>query len=179
MTLAYIRYSHVMDTKMVIVRSARIQDAEALAAIHDEAWRSTYQGIIPHVHLERMMARRGPAWWQRQLERGADLILLIFDGAPQGYASYGRARGPWPWAAGEIFELYLTPAFQGVGLGKPLFNAARAALKAEGLTKLVVWALEDNETACAFYSRRGGRISATATERYGETVLKRVAFVWA
>lgn len=161
-----------------VVRLARAGDAEALAVIHEQAWRSTYQGIIPHLYLERMMARRGPNWWQRQLERGADLKLLIFDGAPEGYVSYGPARGAWPFVAGEIFELYLSPPFQGVGLGKRLFNAAWQSLRAEKMRKLVVWALEDNEMACAFYEHLGGRVAAAVPEQYGAKTLRRVAFVW-
>jgi ribosomal protein S18 acetylase RimI-like enzyme len=167
-----------MGADLVTFRIAVSKDAGAIAAIHDAAWRSTYQGIIPHLHLERMIARRGPRWWQDQIARGGAVTLLIFDGAPQGYATWGRARGAWPWPAGEIFELYVAPAFQGVGLGSRLFATVKTALKRQGLTHLVVWALKDNETACAFYGGLGGAIAAAAPERYGDVSLTRIAFVW-
>lgn len=167
-----------MGTELITVRKARAGDEQALADIHENSWRSAYQGIIPHPHLERMLVRRGVGWWQRQIERRADVMLLVFDDVPQGYASVGVARGAWPWPAGEIFELYLSPPFQGVGLGRKLFDACRAALKAEGLPKLVVWVLEDNAMACGFYQRLGGRVVATAPERYGSVALKRIAFLW-
>jgi ribosomal protein S18 acetylase RimI-like enzyme len=159
-------------------RKALPQDGGNIAAIHDAAWRATYQGIIPHLHLERMIARRGPLWWQRQIQRGLDITLLTFDSAPQGYASWGRARGAWPWAAGEIFELYVSPTYQGVGLGKRLFLHVRRALRGRGLSRLVVWALKDNETACAFYGSLGGAIAAAAPETFGDVNLTRIAFVW-
>jgi ribosomal protein S18 acetylase RimI-like enzyme len=167
-----------MAVDLIRFRMAAPKDAAAIAAIHDAAWRSTYRGIIPHLHLERMIARRGPLWWQRQIERGANVTLLVFDGLSQGYATWGRARGTWPWPAGEIFELYVTPAYQGVGLGRRLFTTVRKALKREGLDRLVVWALKDNETACAFYGGLGGAIAAAAPERYGDVSLTRIAFVW-
>jgi ribosomal protein S18 acetylase RimI-like enzyme len=167
-----------MAADIVKFRSALPSDAGAVAAIHDTAWRSTYQGIIPHLHLERMIARRGPLWWQRQIERGLNITLLVFDGVPQGYASSGQARGTWPWPAGEIFELYVAPPFQGVGLGRRLFSTVKRTLQAEGFNRLVVWALKDNETACSFYGGLGGTIAATAPELYGEISLTRVAFVW-
>jgi ribosomal protein S18 acetylase RimI-like enzyme len=167
-----------MGTELIAMRKARAGDCEALAAIHEQAWRSTYQGLIPHLHLERMIARRGPGWWRRQLERGARLKLVAFDGVPQGYVSFGEARGPWPWPAGEIFELYLSPPFQGIGLGKRLFNAARQSLREEDLRKLVVWALEDNRMACEFYAHLGGRVGAKASEKYGAKTLQRIGFVW-
>ena len=98
-----------------------------------------------------MIARRGPLWWQRQIQRGSKITLLVFDDVPQGYAAWGEARGSWPWPAGEIFELYVAPVFQGVGLGTRLFAAAEAELNGCGFERLVVWALKDNEHACAFY----------------------------
>jgi hypothetical protein len=58
-----------MGVDLISFRKAAPRDAGAIAAIHDAAWRSTYQGIIPHLHLERMIARRGPLWWQHQIER--------------------------------------------------------------------------------------------------------------
>ncbi len=154
------------------------KDAVAIADVHDAAWQATYRGLIPHLHLERMVNRRGPRWWQRQLMDGAAVTLLKFNGVPQGYASWGRARGPWPWNAGEIFELYMTPEFQGVGLGGKLFRTVRQLLHGEGLDRMVVWALEDNDLACAFYGNLGGTVAATAMERYGDTELKRIAYVW-
>ncbi len=167
-----------MISDLITLRAAVPKDATAVAAIHDAAWRSTYQGIIPHLHLERMIARRGPLWWQKQIQRGAMVTLISFDGLPQGYATSGHARGSWPWPAGEIFELYVTPTYQGLGLGRTLFQATRRQLKRDGYARLVVWALAENEPACAFYEGLGGTVATTAPERFGETALTRVAYVW-
>jgi GNAT superfamily N-acetyltransferase len=166
-----------MGANLVQLRRASPADAEAVAAIHENAWRSTYQGVIPHLHLERMIARRDAGWWQRHLQRSA-VTVLTFDGQTQGYTSFGPARGDWPGGAGEIFELYLAPVFQGVGLGRTLFQYARARLRERRLYFLIVWALEANEQACAFYSHLGGKISLTAPERYGKVTLQRLAYTW-
>jgi len=167
-----------MGAGVVSFRRAVPAHAAAVADIHATAWRSTYQGLIPHLHLERLIAKRGPAWWRRQIEAGTNITLLLFDGEPQGYASWGVTRGSWPWRAGEIFELYVNPVYQGVGLGSKLFAAVRQELKREGLARLVVWALKDNENACAFYGGLGGVVMAAAQEHYGSVALTRVAFVW-
>jgi GNAT superfamily N-acetyltransferase len=167
-----------MGVDLIAFRPAAAADANALAAIHEAAWRATYQGLIPHLHLERMIARRGPLWWQRQIRRGSMLTVLVYDNVPQGYAAWGEARGTWPWPAGEIFELYVAPVFQGVGLGTRLFAAARQELRRKGFERLVVWALQDNELACAFYGGLGGIAVAAAPERFGGVSLTRVAFAW-
>ncbi len=167
-----------MGVDLITFRPAAPADASAVAGVHDAAWRLTYQGLIPHLHLERMIARRGPLWWQRQIRRGSKITLLDFDGVPQGYAAWGEARGTWPWPAGEIFELYIEPVYQGVGLGTRLFAAVREELKRMGLDRLVIWALKDNELACAFYGGLGGIPVATVPERFGGVSLTRVAFAW-
>ena len=168
-----------MSGEGVQIREATRNDAADVARVHEEAWRSTYQGIIPHLPLEKMIAHRGPAWWARSLRRpGTKVLLLTFGGTIQGYTSFGAARALSSPRTGEIFELYLAPTFQGLGFGKKLFYAARRALELKGRRSLIVWALADNESACAFYQRLGGKQSATAAEHYGDVTLSRVAFFW-
>jgi ribosomal protein S18 acetylase RimI-like enzyme len=167
-----------MATLTLTIRPARQADAAAITAVHDAAWREAYRGVIPGAHLERMMARRGPLWWRRSIARGGPILVLDTGERVAGYASMGRSRSPTLRAEGEIFELYLDPAHQGLGFGAKLFRASRADLSARGLSGLVVWALAENERACAFYERRGGRIAARALEHFGTDLRERLAYVW-
>ncbi len=151
------------------------EDAGALAAIHAEAWTHAYAGVIPGPGLARMIARRGPGWWSR-LHAGRGRALLIdFDAAPVGYALIGRCRGG---PGGEIQELYLRPAFQGLGFGRRLFEAARAELAARGVAPLTVWCLEDNRLGLGFYRALGGRETGRAVERVGGALLGKLRFSW-
>ena len=124
-----------MPVDVAHVRPARLKDAAALAAAYEEAWRNAYQGIIPHISLQRMLARRGLRWWESALRKRTPLLVLDFGGEAAGYATYGRCRlGRAPFQ-GEIFELYLHPIYQGLGLGEKLFDGARtrlAELQTEG-----------------------------------------------
>ncbi|MBC8051239.1 MAG: GNAT family N-acetyltransferase [Chitinophagales bacterium] len=164
-----------MGDELIRIKPADRGDANSLARVHEAAWRSAYQGVIPHLHLRRMIAQRGPSWWARSI-RNDGVLTLSFDGAMQGYVSFGQSR--LPGAKGEIFELYMAPAFQGVGLGKRLFLAARHELRQRNMACLIVWALEDNATACDFYARLGGTPIRRAHERFGESTLAKIAFRW-
>jgi GNAT superfamily N-acetyltransferase len=167
-----------MGGEIIQIREAKPGDAMDLARIHEETWRSTYQGIIPHLHLERMIARRGPRWWQQSIRRGSGIVIMTFNGQPQGYASFGKARQAPNRSTGEIYELYLAPCFQGLGLGKKLFTATRRVLERRGMRHLIIWALADNEKACAFYAQQGGKHVATAPEKYDAVELQKIAFSW-
>lgn len=167
-----------MTTGLTNVRLARPKDAPGIAAIHEEAWRHSYQGIIPHVPLSQMIARRGPGWWQQSLSKGVEALLLDFDGEPAAYATLGASRLRGTRYMGEIFELYVRPDFQGVGFGGRLFREGRKRLAARGLNGLCVWALTDNDQACAFYLQLGGKPISEGTETFGGVTLRKVAFAW-
>ena len=168
-----------MSTTLIDIRRARAADATGLAEAHDEAWRTAYRGLIPGTELEKLVTRRGPAWWDAAIRRGSRVSLLTFGDAVAGYANYGRNRARSLPYAGEIYELYLRPEYQGLGFGRRLFNASKRDLAQMGQPSLVVWALSENDSAVNFYRALGGRAIARSTERFGDKVLDKVAFGWA
>jgi ribosomal protein S18 acetylase RimI-like enzyme len=161
----------------VRVRRAKIADAPALAGIFRDSWRATYQGVIPHTHLENMIRRRGTARWRSSIRAGEMVLLIEFDGKNVGYATCGTARSRGAHK-GEIYEIYLLPAFQGNGFGEYLFEACRYRLDERRLKGLVVWALAENTGAINFYWQLGGRPLVSAYERIGGARLEKIAFVW-
>jgi ribosomal protein S18 acetylase RimI-like enzyme len=106
------------------------------------------------------------------------VLVLEVGGKVVGYTSYGSNRVRDLAQKGEVYELYIAPEYQGVGLGTELFLAARRELRRSGFPSLVVWALADNEAACRFYENAGGRRAARAVERFGSRTLPKIAFVW-
>jgi len=167
-----------MSTTLIETRPARPDDAVCLAETHDEAWRTAYQGLIPGPELEKLITRRGPSWWDTAIRRGSRISLLIFGDEIAGYANYGRNRAKSLPYAGEVYELYLRPEYQGLGFGRRLFSNTKRDLAQSGQTSMVVWVLSDNEPAVAFYRALGGRTIARSTERFGDKVLDKVAFAW-
>ena len=66
-------------------------------------------------------------WWRDALKTGDCALVLEMANTVAGYATLGssRQRGPFQ---GEIYELYLDPIYQGLGLGEHLFEGCRHAL---------------------------------------------------
>ena len=83
-----------MVETLISIRTARPGDEVRIARVHDSAWRDAYQGVIPGRELERMIQRRGPAWWRQAIRGGTRLMVLDFADNVAGYASYGRNRMP-------------------------------------------------------------------------------------
>ena len=161
----------------VSVRNARPADAAALAQIFRESWRFAYAGILPALHLEREILRRDATWWRRAIAAERNLLVILHGETIAGYATCGRARGGGR-DVGEIYELYLAPVYQGLGMGEHLFEACRSVLDDLDLERLIVWALEGNERAYAFYKRCGGRPTRRSCVRFGKGLNTRIAFEW-
>lgn len=167
-----------MGTLTIDVRRAENRDAEAITSVHDSAWRLAYEGLIPARELARIITRRGPRWWDRAIRRGTAILVLEVGGDICGYATFGPNRARNLVQKGEIYEIYVKPEYQGIGLGTRLFLAARRELARFGFDSVVVWALADNDNACRFYRNAGGRKIARSSERFGEVSLAKLAFAW-
>ena len=159
------------------IRSARPADAAELAVLFRDSWCLAYRGIIPDGQLDRIVRNRDANWWKSALRSKDSILILEVAGTIAGYATFGasRTRGKFQ---GEIYEIYLAPTHQGLGFGEHLFEACRHALDQRKLRGLIVWALIDNEGACSFYWRRGGRPLASTMETFGSTKLEKAAFTW-
>ena len=166
---------------LVTVQPARIADAVALAEVFRLTWRNTYTAILPHSYLEETTKRRGVAWWRSSIRSQGTVSVLKFDGRVVGYATCGHSRNAVQHHGqpqGEIYELYIRPEYQGVGLGELLFEACRHRLDEQCLRGLIVWCLADNTPAAAFYERRGGLAIASCIEIIGGASIRKIAFAW-
>ncbi|MFS8045321.1 N-acetyltransferase family protein [Rhizobium sp. BR 314] len=167
-----------MKTLSIDVRRAEPNDARAISEVHRQAWQYTYAGIIPHRALGQMIERRGESWWRKATSGPATLLVLDVAGEIAGYATLGLNRARALPQEGEIYELYLRPQYQGLGLGRMLFGEARRLLKSLGCKGLVVWCLEENENADRFYRGQGGVDFCEGIETFDHRQLKKIGFVW-
>ncbi len=167
-----------MNSLTIDIRPADADDAQQISDVHAAAWTNTYQGLIPHKSLQRMIARRHGGWWQRAIERRISVMVVDMGGLIAGYCTYGFNRARALSQDGEIYELYIRPEYQGIGVGSRLFEAAHASLRNHGCHGLVVWALEENDMAMNFYASHGGKDVAQGYETFEDRKLRKVAFVW-
>jgi ribosomal protein S18 acetylase RimI-like enzyme len=167
-----------MSVLTILVRAAEPADAAGLAVVHKAAWLEAYRGILPGRTLARMVEKRGPENFARAVGRGEGYLVLVVGKVLAGYASFGMSRHGDGRPCGEIYELYLLPAYQGLGFGTRLFTAARKRLADAGLARLIVWALADNERAATFYQRQGGVLGPLVADRYEDRFVNRRAFLW-
>ena len=145
---------------------------------------TTRRGFTPIAELFRAAISTawsraaGPRWWEMAIRRGSRILVAVAGEDVVGYGSYGRNRAGILPVGGEIYELYVRPEFQGLGLGRRLFQACRRELGSRGVKGLAVWALADNGHACEFYRNIGGTNVARGSETFGDVTLEKLAFTW-
>lgn len=167
-----------MKTLSIDVRRAEPDDARAISEAHRAAWQHSYGGIIPHRPLRDMIERRGESWWRKATRGPATLLVADVQGTVAGYATIGLNRARALPQEGEIYEIYLRPEYQGIGLGRHLFGESRRLLKSLGCNGLVVWCLEESEHADRFFRNHGGIDVAEGMEDFGDHSLKKIGYVW-
>ena len=167
-----------MTTAAIGVRRAEAKDAQGIAKVHEESWKHAYSGLIPYNALDAMIARRDFSWWTRAIKNSTRILVLEDGEFIVGYATLGANRVSALEQDGEIYEIYLLPEYQGVGLGKNLFLAARQEIANSGLKGCLVWVLQDNIPAIKFYQNAGGRDTAEGTETFDGRKLKKTAFAF-
>ncbi|MGB8819142.1 MAG: GNAT family N-acetyltransferase [Rhizobiaceae bacterium] len=167
-----------MTLLAVDIRPAEKRDARTISGVHEAAWNNAYAGIIPHKTLSKMVARRSEGWWLNALSSSNAILVAEVSGKIAGYATLGRNRTRQLAQQGEIYELYLSPEYQGLGFGGRLFAAARARIADFGLKGMVVWALEENSKALGFYEALGGADVAEGVECFEGRSLRKIAYVW-
>ncbi|MBP1873385.1 hypothetical protein LPJGGPFB_00148 [Ensifer adhaerens] len=167
-----------MKTVSIEVRPGEPQEAAAIADVHRVSWLQTYGGIIPHRPLIQMVNRRDEVWWRKATRGPATLLVVDVAGTIAGYATLGLSRAKALPQEGEIYEIYLRPEYQGIGLGRVLFGEAKSLLRSLGCQGLVVWCLEDSDHAYQFFQGAGGSDIAEGMEDFGDKHLKKVGFAW-
>ncbi len=171
-----------MDELALSVRTARPQDAADLARIYIESWQDTYAGVISHTLLAAMSHKGHTARWMttiKNAERNSGAVLVAEDPMHGviGLCSFGVARDGGAGFEGEIYTLYVDPAFFGRGTGRALLSGAFEVLKARRLRSCLIWAHARNN-ACFFYEAMGGRRVATRTTRLMGELTPEIGFGW-
>lgn len=148
------------------IREATAADARGIAHVNTAAWRATYRGIVPDDFLARMSVEAGERGWASRIADAAEGQNCVYvaeddgrDGSSEGivgFASGGPRREGNPAYAGELYTVYLLQGVQGHGIGRQLTCAVTAHLARGGMSSMLVWVLEANQSARRFYEALGG-----------------------
>src|ERR1035441_368532 len=95
------------------IRRAKPNDADALARVNIDSWRSAYRGLVPDTHLKSLDYGHLSQRFGKDLASLGDEETYIADEAEEvlGFVTLGTCRDPDldQATAGEILGIYLGP----------------------------------------------------------------------
>ena len=169
------------------ISPASAEDLNDIARIHAEGWRAAYGGLVRQEALDAQDQAQRSRDWKQWLEGGLvrAAVARAADGEAAGFVGYGRLRTPPPGSSpirplysGEVYALYILPAYWRQGLGRRLMAEAASGLRTMKHKSLCLWVLEGNVRAVAFYKALGGQRCGVKTIDIGGTAVRECVFGW-
>ncbi len=152
----------VIPPPSISLRPVDSPETEALARkIAEEAWPSTYAGIIPPAQIPYMIERMySPEAIREDTAKGAPFFIVEADGTPAGVCSFDIGRRDGDGTA-ELHKIYLLRQYRGRGIGHRLLDEICDRLRAAGAGAVRLRVNKANARAQKAYRAAGFAKSAS------------------
>jgi ribosomal protein S18 acetylase RimI-like enzyme len=140
------------------IRRATTRDADALARIHIDSWRSAYRGLVPDLYLDSLdYAKRAERFRESLAGNAEETYLAERHGEISGFLILGDCRDPDvdKNTIGEIRGIYLAPGHWRRGTGTLLCRHGEQILNDHGYRSAILWVFAGNMRARRFYEAMG------------------------
>jgi GNAT superfamily N-acetyltransferase len=161
--VAFVNKTSQNNTQIVRAQEEHLPAISELAGV---IWRACYPGIITHAQIDYMLARMYALDVLRDEIRsqGIRYDLLLVDGKPAGFASYGPTSEP---GVIKLHKLYLLPEMHGRGLGSRLLQHVEREVRAGAGRRLILSVNKRNTKAITAYQRNGFVIAESVVTDIG------------
>jgi GNAT superfamily N-acetyltransferase len=160
------------------IRPATRDDADGITDVQVASWRAGYAHVFPEsiLYADDFDSSRRSFWNHWRFAPGHRVAVAVTpsdaaDGGTSGdrvvgFASYGpeRERAQGFTGRGEVWAFYLHPEVWGTGVAARLMKHTETRLRAEGFASAVLWVLDDNPRARAFYEKFGWTASGITAD---------------
>jgi len=165
----------------VLIREAKLKDAQGIATVHVETWQHAYRGQIPNKILDKLSIEERTEQWQEKLKNpdaSAKAFVAVVKGEVCGFSSSGPSRDrDADKITGELYAIYIDAEKLRKGLGHSLMGHALKYLKSLGFKKATLWVLATNKNAIKFYKKEGWKSDGkTKTEKNKGFEMKEVRY---
>ena len=137
--------------------------------MHVASWRAGYAHVFPRsvLYADDFESSRRQIWREWRFHPGQRVSVSVAPGDRiVGFAAYGpereRARGFT--GRGELYAFYFHPDSWGDGSASVLIDHVDDRLRSEGFAEAVLWVLDDNPRARAFYENHGWTATGIAAD---------------
>jgi ribosomal protein S18 acetylase RimI-like enzyme len=150
---------------LIEYRRPRLDEAEAMAALHVQCWREAYAGFLPSELMSTFSTERRLPMWQVAIPHPERFVLSAYDEAkPIGFVISGATDEKHiENQDGHLWAIYIEGQYHRKGIGRELIAAAAADWLAKGGKSITLGVLAENTDARMFYEKLGARLVKTST----------------
>ncbi|HEY4552378.1 MAG TPA: GNAT family N-acetyltransferase [Bacillaceae bacterium] len=165
----------------MVIRKAEVTDAEGIAKVHVDCWRTTYKQIVPDEVLDNLTYERRTQLWIHNISCEDSYVFVAENdkGDIIGFSCGEREKtGNYPGFEGDVTSIYILEEHQGRNIGKALIRELFHQFQSIEVYSVLVWVLEKNKSRL-FYERMGAELVAdNQTVRIGEAELALWGYGW-
>jgi ribosomal protein S18 acetylase RimI-like enzyme len=165
----------------MIIREAHSSgDGFAIARVNVESWQTAYKGLLPDEALAALSVEERALGWLRRLQNAEPpsfTCVAEIEGQIVGFVAGGAEREGDPLYKGEVYAIYLLPAYQRRGIGGALLREGAVRLVQSGFESMLVWMLAGNP-ASRFYEAMGGQALRTEPFKIVGVMREKIAYGW-
>lgn len=143
--------------KIINIRKVKVGDANTLAFIQTESWKSAFNGILSKEDLDRYTdVNRVITLYSKLLNQniGNGFIMTIHEN-PHCIAYWDKTRDDEMEGYSEIICLHSLCDNWGKGYGTEMMNHVLIDIKNSGFSKVMLWVFKENYRARQFYEKHG------------------------
>jgi L-amino acid N-acyltransferase YncA len=167
-----------MGDEWMIIRKAVAKDAEGIAKVHVESWKTTYKNIVSDEFLNTLSYDSRKQMWENAIPNSHVFVAENEDGQIIGFSTGGKERtGKYENYKGELYAIYILKEYQAQGLGKKLVKPIIEVLENLNIYSMLVLVLEENPSRYFYESLGGEKIDSIDIEIGGE-ILKETVYGW-
>jgi ribosomal protein S18 acetylase RimI-like enzyme len=162
------------------IRDAKVGDELQIAQVQFDAWKATYDGVMPITLIESMDIQIYEKNWTEALKiqgKGKYLVAEI-EGKIIGFATFGPARDSdlSETESAELVALNVTPKYWRKKVGSALLDQV-LALVGNKYKYIYLWVAEKNHQAISFYQPFGFSLEGSIKENESHGGIKELRYV--
>ena len=143
--------------KVINIRKVKVDDANTLAFIQTESWKSAFNRILSKEDLDRYTdVNRAITLYSKLLNKNiGNGFILTIDENPHCIAYWDKTRNDEMEGYSEIICIHSLCDNWGKGYGTEMINHILSDIKNSGFNKVMLWVFKENHRARKFYEKHG------------------------
>ncbi|MBE5105042.1 GNAT family N-acetyltransferase [Bacillus thuringiensis] len=161
------------------IRRAIKDDISGIAKVHADSWKTTYKGIFANEILENVTFEQRKKQWENIFQKEESpqyrFVAETLTGEIVGFIDGGTERTGTYNCDLELYAIYILQEYQGLKVGKRLFQALLSECEKTNMRSLLVWVVTNNPSKRFYEKYNPEKIGTKFLERLN---VEETAYCW-